>query len=312
MRILITGGAGFIGSHLARAHVNAGHEVVVADNLSSVDSLQNLQDIKQNLQFVHCDIRLQCDFAALPNGPYDRFYHLAASFANERSVDYPEIDLRSNAEGTLAVLTFARHVGCRLFVYTGSSSSYGDGNIPFCEDSRIAPGTPYALTKLLGERYVANSGIPYAIFRLFNVYGPGDPPGHYRNAIPNMLKSLDQPSRTIHVYGEKATRDFTFVHDVVEVLRNAEVAKNSVVNIGTGVETSILDLAQLISELYPGDEAHIQVTEQRHWDHVVRRIADVTRLRSMLPDACRTPLTKGIRQTAIWLHEAGHITRSIS
>jgi len=131
MRAIVTGGAGFIGSNLVRALVQAGHDVVVIDNLASTCSLRLIEDIADRIEFVHGDIRLAEDLERVGPGPFDRVYHLAASFANELSMEYPTIDMRSNIEGTLNVLTMSRRVGCGLFVYTGSSSSYGDAPVPF-------------------------------------------------------------------------------------------------------------------------------------------------------------------------------------
>src|SRR5438552_10529215 len=217
MRVIVTGGAGFIGSNLVRALVERGHQVVVVDNLASIWSLRLIEDVADRVEFVHGDVRLAEDLERVGPGPYDRVYHLAASFANELSMEYPAIDMRSNIEGTLNVLAMARRVGCGLFVYTGSSSSYGDVPVPFEEDGPTRPYTPYAISKHVGEAYVRSSGLPYAIFRLFNVYGPGDPPGRYRNAVPNMMRALDTEGN-VRIFGRAATRDFTYVDDVVRVL----------------------------------------------------------------------------------------------
>jgi len=307
VRVLITGGAGFIGSNLARALAKAGHEVVVADNLSMHGSTALLG--REGIQFVHCDIRMTEDLDALPDGPYDRIYHLAASFANARSLAQPVLDVRTNAEGTLHTLAFARRVGCGLFVYTGSSSSYGPAPLPLREDGPLAPGTPYAMTKRLGEHYVESSGLPFVSLRLFNVYGPGDPPGPYRNAIPNMMASLDRPGGVIEILGEGATRDFTFVGDVVDVLLGAGRAEGRVLNVGTGVETPIGGLARQILALFGASEERLRVGPPRAWDTVVRRVADVTALRAIFPASCSTPVEVGLRRTAAWLHEAGYLSR---
>src|SRR5215472_9490450 len=188
MRVLITGGAGFIGSNLVRGWLSRGAEVTVFDNLASTCSLALLDTVRPDVRFVHGDVRAPEDFGRLPAGPWDFVYHLAASFANELSMEFPTVDVRTNAEGTLNVVSFAKRAGCGFIVYTGSSSSYGDAPVPMCEDGPMRPHTPYALSKHAGELHVRASSLPSAVFRLFNVYGPGEAPGHYRNAVPNMFK----------------------------------------------------------------------------------------------------------------------------
>src|SRR5262249_33674787 len=249
MRVIVTGGAGFIGSNLVRALVEHHHQVIVVDNLATTWSLRLIEDVADRIEFVHGDVRLPEDLERVGAGPVDRVYHLAASFANELSMEYPTIDMRSNIEGTLNVLALAQRVGCGLFVYTGSSSSYGDAPIPFHEDGPTRPYTPYAISKHVGEAYVRASGLPHVIFRLFNVYGPGDPPGRYRNAVPNMMRALDRPDGRIRIFGREATRDFTYVDDVVRVLLDAPRLSGQIVNVGTGRETPVVELAREILSL---------------------------------------------------------------
>lgn len=308
MRVLVTGGAGFIGSNLTRSLVRAGHEVVVMDNLVALHSLALLGDARAGVDFVHGDIRMPEDFERLPPGPFDRVYHLAASFANELSMEHPVLDQRSNVDGTMHALEFARRAGCGLFVYAASSSSYGDTEPPFCEDAPIRPHTPYAMSKYAGEMAVCASGLPFAVYRLFNVYGPGDPPGRYRNAIPNMFRSLDAPDGVLRVFGREATRDFTFVDDVVAILEDAPRSAGHVVNLGTGVETPVLDLALRIAALMGAGHERLAVEPLRSWDRVLRRCADVTRLRALHDRAPATPLEEGLARTAGWLRGAGYLS----
>jgi len=307
MRVLITGGAGFIGSNLVGEWHRRGAEVTVFDNLVSTCSLRSIERFLGDVQFVHGDIRVPEDFSRLPPGRFDRIYHLAASFANELSMDHPLLDVRTNAEGTRNVVELARRVGCDLLVYTGSSSSYGDVPVPMSEDGPLRPQTPYASSKLAGEQLVRESSLPFAVLRLFNVYGPGDPPGRYRNAVPNMFRALDTPDGRLRIFGEDATRDFTYVGDLLHVLVEAERARGEVVNVASGGETRIVDLARTILALRGLPMDRMVMEERRDWDRVVRRRADVTRLRRLFGEVPSTPLEEGLRRAHAWLVENGHV-----
>lgn len=286
-----------------RALARAEDEVVVADNLVMSHSLRLLEDLADTTNFHHADVRVREDLDRLPSGPYDAIYHLAASLANERSIEHPEVDAATNVIGTLNVLDFARRTGCGLFVYTGSSSSYGAADPPFKETQPLHPETPYAATKLAAEVQVQTSGIPFAIFRLFNVYGPGDLPGTHRNVIPKMLAALHTSDRVIRVLGHDSTRDFTFVDDVLAVLLDAGRARGTVVNVGSGVETSISDLARMLLDMLGLPETRMRIESRRPWDRVVRRCADVSRLRERFGAVPSTPLREGLDRTVRWLAE---------
>jgi nucleoside-diphosphate-sugar epimerase len=165
------------------------------------------------------------------------------------------------------------------------------------------------MSKQVGETYVRSSGLSYAIFRLFNVYGPGDPPGCYRNAVPNMMAAINNGGR-IRIFGRSATRDFTYVDDVVRVLLDAGRATGQVVNVGSGVETPVVDLARHILSLFALPESRLSFEEPRAWDRVVRRCASVERLRTLFESVPSTPLGDGLRQAARWLHAAGYVGRT--
>ncbi|UJR84393.1 Hypothetical protein I5071_64720 [Sandaracinus amylolyticus] len=299
----MTGGAGFVGSRLALALAAEGHRVVVADNLSGCGGWQLLG--AGAVERVHADIRIADDLERLPGGAWDRVYHLAASFANARSVAYPQLDETTNVGGTANVIAHAKARGCGLFVYAGSSSSYGDVAPPFREDGPMEPGTPYARTKLAGEQLVRRSGLAHAVLRLFNVYGPGDVPDPWRNAIPNMIDALHRPDGRITLFGEGATRDFTYVDDVVRVLLDAPRAAGTTTNVATGVETSVRVVAETIARLVDASRERIVLGERRSWDRVVRRAADVTRLRETFGWVPSTPMEEGLRATVAWLRAEG-------
>lgn len=282
------------------------------DNLVATHSLRLLEDVLEDVRFVHGDVRVQEDFDLLPPGSFDRIYHLAASFANELSMEHPALDQRTNIEGTLHTLAFARRADCGLFVYAASSSSYGDVAPPFQEDDPIRPHTPYAVSKHGGELAVRAAGLPYSVYRIFNVYGPGDVPGRYRNAIPNMFRALDAQDGVLRVFGRDATRDFTFVDDAVAILEDAPRAAGRAVNLGTGAETSVLDLAHRIASLVGAAKERISVEPLRAWDRVVRRCADVERLQALHGWTPSTPLDDGLRRTARWLHQSGYLSRGMA
>jgi UDP-glucose 4-epimerase len=303
MRVLVTGGAGFIGGNLSRALASRGDEVVVFDNLGACHSLEALRGT--GAEFVHGDVRCPEDLARVGRKPFDRVYHLAASFANEMSLDHPLIDNRTNVEGTAHVVAFAREVGCGLFVYTGSSSSYGDAPLPTDEDAPVRPQTPYARSKYDGELLVTD--LPHTILRLFNVYGPGDPPGRYRNAIPNMIRDLD--GGALRVFGRDATRDFTWIGDVVQILLDADRAAGEIVNVGSGVETPILDLACTLLELFGQPRDRMTVGPRRSWDGITRRCASTKKLERLFGYRPTTPLSEGLARTIEWLRQAGHLGR---
>jgi nucleoside-diphosphate-sugar epimerase len=297
MRILVTGGAGFIGGNLARALSARGDEVIVFDNLATYHNLDAIAGLP--VELVHGDVRCPEDLARVGKKRLDRIYHLASSFANELSLEHPLLDTRTNVDGTRNVLRLARETECGLFVYAGTSSSYGDASVPTDEEAPIRPQTPYARSKHEAELRVRETKIPSAVFRLFNVYGPGDPPGRYRNAIPNMVRDLERGP--LKIYGREATRDFTYINDVVRVLLDASRAAGEIVNVGSGVETRVVDLAAMLLELVGHPHDHMTILPPREWDRVTRRCANVAKLERLFGWKPSTPLAEGLRDTVAWL-----------
>lgn len=308
--VLVTGGAGAIGSNLCRALLASGARVVVVDDLSA-SVPWNLPD-DPGLTFLHGDIAdravLGEAFAARP----DRVFHLAAFFANQNSLEHPEQDLHTNGLGTLRVMEAAAAAGTGRLVYASSGcSAYGDRpERPLTEDLlSVRMSTPYQATKMLGELYShcfsQQWGLPVVRARLFNSYGPWDPPGRYRNVIPNFfwlaLHGLPLP---ITGTGDE-TRDFTFVGDVIEgLLRCGAIAgvDGEEFNIASAREIRISDLARRINALV-GNEAGLVPAPTRPWDRKSRLLASIQKASAMLGYAPAVSLDEGLATTLAWFRE---------
>lgn len=304
--ILVTGGAGAIGSRLVAQLCKQGHRVLVLDDLSS-GWHENIAELPVRFwrgSIIDEEI-LREVFACTPT----IIYHLAANFANQNSVDYPQKDLLVNGLGTLKLLQYARDTGVNRFIYTSSSCVYGNNDRVAETSQKFSLDTPYAVTKLLGEQYVKffalHHRIETVILRLFNSYGPGEYPGKYRNVIPNFLfKAVKNEPLVITGTGDE-TRDFTFIEDTVTALRmsmDRPEAEGETFNVGTGRETAIREMAEAIIEI-SGSKSELQYVPRRSWDEVSRRCADVTHIRSKLGFNPSTDLRTGLAATYEWFRE---------
>jgi nucleoside-diphosphate-sugar epimerase len=307
--ILVTGGAGAIGSRLVRRLCADDAHVLVLDDLSS-GYRENLRGLP--LSFWRGSVTdeelLTEIFAQQPSV----VFHLAANFANQSSIDYPQKDLRVNGIGTLKLLEHARRAGVRRFVYASSSCIYGGQQVPLSESmTQYALKTPYAITKLLGEQYAAfyhqHHSLPTVILRFFNSYGPGERPGKYRNVIPNFIhRTLTGRPLTITGTGDE-TRDFTFVEDTVQALLLAQTHPDAIgqtFNVGTGQETTIRHLAELITQI-GGSTVPIKYKPRRGWDNISRRCADITHISQTLGYRPSVEIEEGLRRTYAWFIEEG-------
>lgn len=255
-RIVITGGAGFIGSHLAEEMVRQGYQVVIFDNLST-GRIENVELCmkKGNVEFIQGDVTnlslLRKVFQAT-----SYVFHLAALASVPQSIENPKASHEVNVTGTLNVLIAAKERGVNRLVYASSSSVYGDtSTIPQREDILPNPQSPYAVTKLAGEHYCRVFQqvyrLPTICLRYFNVYGPRQSlNSQYSAVIPSFIKSASEGVSPI-IFGDgEQTRDFIFVKDVVEAnILAAESRCTGNVNVGTQKRVSIKRLAQLIINL---------------------------------------------------------------
>ena len=261
MDYLVTGGAGFIGSNIVRHLVAQGKSVRVLDNLAS-GRMTNIQDLLGKIHFIEGDIRNPETARTAANG-VTNVLHLAAMPSVQRSVQDPVMADQVNIGGTLNMLVAARDAGVRRFVFSSSSSVYGDTpELPKREDMLPMPLSPYAVQKLAGEHYCrifrGLYGLPAYVLRYFNVFGPRqNPKSQYAAVIPLFIQAIGRNKPpTIHGDGEQ-TRDFTFVEDVVRAnlccCEAPESAAGDVYNVACGTRISINELAETIARLLKKD-----------------------------------------------------------
>jgi len=309
--ILITGGAGCIGSNLTKALLKAkAAKIIVLDDLSAAEKW-NIP-IAPNVIFIKGSV---LDKEILKRAFSDRLdfvFHLAANFANQNSVDNPETDLMVNGLGTLKVLQYAYLTRVKKVVFASSGCSvYGSqAPLPLKEDFvSLHLDTPYQITKLLGELYCNffynYYGLPIAIARYFNVYGPGEIPGTYRNVIPNFIYwALHKRKLPITGTGEE-TRDFTFVDDIIDGTLRAGVIPEAVgdaFNLASETETKVIDIANMVNEI-AGNRSGIEFVSRRDWDKITRRRASIEKARKVLGYEPKMKMEEGIKRTYDWIVE---------
>ena len=254
MKTLVTGGAGFIGSHLVERLLTDGHEVLVLDDLSC-GQLKNLETVASNpgLEVEEIDLTSGADLSNHFEG-IDWVFHLAGQADIVLSVTSPSKYHRANVDGTVAVLEAARAAEVQRFIYAASSSCYGiPTEYPTPETAPITPMYPYALTKNLGEQYAMHwnkiYGMPCVSLRLFNVYGPRSRTSGTYGAVFGTFMAQKLAGKPFTVVGDGTqTRDFTFVTDVVEAFVQAAASdlKGEVLNVGSGGTYSINHLVSLL------------------------------------------------------------------
>ncbi len=309
--VLVTGGAGAIGTNLCSALADAGARlIIILDDLSSGYTWNVPQ--KKNIMFIKgCvtdDLTLKRVFFEKPQ----LIFHLAAFFANQNSVDYPEKDLSVNGCGTLKLLEYALFNKIERFVYASSGCSiYGSAApLPLKEEfMSLNLSTPYQITKMLGELYCNfffnHHCLPVVKTRFFNSYGPGEVPGQYRNVIPNFIYwAMKGEPLPITGTGEE-TRDFTYVGDLVDGLLRAGYSDRVLgqeFNLASGKETSIIDLASMINEAV-GNKAGINFVQRRKWDTKSRLLASIDKAKDLIGYEPKTTFQRGLMNTIQWFRD---------
>lgn len=298
MKILITGGAGFLGAALANAHVRTGNLVRVLDDLSSGDPAQ----LDPAVHFTRGDVADVPKLWSLLQG-VDCVYHLAARVSVPESVLYPRDYNTTNVGGTVALMQAMRDAGVRRVVLASSGAVYGEQlSQPVKEDCVPNPSSPYAVSKLAAEYYLHTIGALWGMetvaLRIFNAYGPGQQArASHPPVVPAIVRqALSGGSIVVHGNG-KQTRDFVYVDDVVDALISAASAQNVsrlTINVGSGTAASINDVVQTVGRVLNKELTPLHVTADS--GGVSRMCAELSRARERLGYTPRVSLEQGLQR----------------
>jgi UDP-glucose 4-epimerase len=297
LRTVVTGGAGFIGSNLVDALLARGDDVTVVDNLAS----GKRRNVDPAAAFFEDDIRGELDFAGI-----DVVFHLAAQADVQTSMQRPDYDADVNVVGTVRVLEAARAVGAQVVFSSTGGAIYGECMQPAREDGTLEPMSPYGIAKLAGEHYVAGwnriHGSKHVVLRFGNVYGPRQDSGLEGGVVAIFLERMARGEETA-IFGDGLqTRDFVYVGDVVGALLAAAGRQGGPYNVGTGRETTILDLHRACASVAGSDNAP-RLAEARLGD-VRRSVLDVSLIERELGWRAQTSLEDGVRATWDWTRDA--------
>ncbi len=304
-RYLITGGAGFIGSHLARTLLSLGEEVVVLDDLST-GKRENLGDIKDRVKLIVGDI---CDIGRVKEAMegIDYVFHQAAVVSVPRSIDEPVRTNEVNVDGTLNCLLVARDVKAKRFVFAASSSAYGDSpKLPKHEDMTPRPLSPYGVSKLVGEMYCRVFyevyGLPTVSLRYFNIFGPyQDPHSQYAAVVPIFITRLLK-GESPQVFGDgEQSRDFTYIDNAVQanlLATRSDKADGKTINVACGTQYTLNELAKNLKRL-TGSDIDPTHDEPRAGD-IKHSLGDISRASSLLGYSPKISFEEGLERTVAW------------
>lgn len=303
-KVLVTGGAGFVGSNLTERIAASGGKVTVLDDLFT-GSLDNI-DSGTEYKFIEGSVTDEKLISQLVK-EHDFIAHLAARNIII-STKNPRNDYQVNIGGTLNILMAVKEHGVERILYTSSASVYGNPRIiPICEDERTHTFSPYSVSKLAGENYCKafyeTYGIPATVVRYSNVYGPKqDPDNPYCGVISKFLELIDHGmSPQVHGDGQQ-TRDFTFVDDAVDATLVALLSPKSegmVFNLGTGTETRIIELVNILARLLD-KKVTVEHIDRRDIDNIRRRVLNIERIRTRLRWQPQVILEDGLKKTVDW------------
>ncbi len=298
MKVMVTGGAGFIGSHLVDRLIQEGHEAVVVDNLST----GKRKHVNRAARFYKLDVQSPRLERVFRKERPSVLMHLAAQMDIRRSVEDPIFDAQSNILGTINVLAQAVHHGSRKVVFASSGGAiYGEQEVfPAPESHPTRPLSPYGISKLAGEFYLAYyqqySGIQYVSLRYSNVYGPRQDPHGEAGVVAIFTQKMLSGEQPIVNGTGRQTRDFVFVEDVVDA-HLAVMGKDvqGCYNVGVGEETSINELFGMLADLTKSGSKQVHGPAKK--GEQARSVVDSTKLRQELGWEPRTPLSEGLSRT---------------
>jgi UDP-glucose 4-epimerase len=310
--VLVTGGAGFIGSHVCEQLVARGHRVIVVDDLRT-GKRANLSELVDagRCELVVADVA-EGLFAPLTEltrrlGPIERIVHLAAQVSVIASLDNPLVDVHVNYRGTVQVLEYARATAARKVVLASSAAVYGDAATPpVGEDAAPRPLSPYGIDKLASEHmlscYSTVHGVPATSLRFFNVYGPRQDPTSPYSGVISVFADRAAAGRPLTIFGDgEQSRDFVYVGDVARVVCDAalgDAGDRAICNVGTGRETTVNQLARTIVELCGGRSEIVHAPARA--GEILRSVAAVDRAAEVFGFRAGTRLDEGLRATLRW------------
>lgn len=307
MKILITGGAGFIGSNLASFLVSKGYRVRIIDNLST-GKIENISDLMERVEFISGDIT---DSNLLKNvlEDIDFVVHLAAITSVQRSMEDPELTYKVNSEGTVKILELCEKFKIKRFIFASSCAIYGNPEkLPVSEDSEPSPLSPYAESKLLAEKFCLDylrKGLDSVVLRFFNVFGPKqDAESPYSGVISIFIKKILKGESPV-IYGDgEQTRDFIYVDDVlsaIEKAMNSKLSKERVFNIGSGNRYSINYTFEILKKIsrFSGMP---EFKEERRGE-IRHTLADISKAEKILGWKPEIPFQEGLLRTFEYMRE---------
>jgi len=301
-RVLVTGGAGFIPSHVVDALVARGTAVTAFDNLQA-GKLENLSAVMEHLRFIQADLR-DADAVMHAVEGQEVIFHLAANACVPYSLENPRYDFESNALGTFNVLEAARLHGVGKVIYASSAAVYGEPKyVPMDESHPLEPCSLYGLSKLAGERegfmYLEMFGLGFVPIRIFNTYGPRQP----RYVMADLLRKLRNNPHELEVLGDGTQiRDYSYVSDTAEAIISAaedDAMLGQAYNVAGGNPISIRDLVTLLLDTLNLNGAQVHYTGQSWKGDITRLMADMTKIRKAGFEP-RVPLQKGILKMVEW------------